>query len=86
MLALFLVSHGGGDYQGMKGTVPVLALTTGCCSGVLSEALSFEAGTAPKGQLGCWEDTFWAKLQFIPAASYNASWRSPRQELGEPAL
>lgn len=80
-LPLFLVSHGGGDYRGIKGTVPVLALVTGCCSGVLSEALSAEAGTALKGQVDCKEETFYEELQFITAGSCNSSWRNPRQEL-----
>lgn len=51
-----MVDHGDHPPD-MKRTVPVLALTTGCCSAVLSEALSFETGTAPKEQLGCWEVT-----------------------------
>lgn len=65
-LALFLILHGGGDYQGMKGTL-ALALMTGCCSGVPSEELSSEAGTGLKGQLGSLEDAFGGKASIHPS-------------------
>lgn len=64
-LTLFLILHGGGDYRGMKDTVLVLALMTGCCSGVLSEALSFEAGTGLKDN--------WAHGKPLLGESFNSS-------------
>lgn len=56
----------------MKGTVPVLALTTRCCRDVLSEALRsrFKRKSWLQGISG---------ESFIPAGSCNFSWRSLEQ-------
>lgn len=62
-LTLLFVSHGGGDYQGMKGTVPVLALVRGAA------VVCFLKYSALRQELSCWEGTFWGKLQFIPAGN-----------------